>query len=71
VTGTHRESSDHGSLLAEEPYRSMIVQARGRALVALEHYGEPRVSVQALRQATQAVSISLSDAVLAERLAGW
>jgi hypothetical protein len=58
-------------MLAEEPYATMIAQARGRALMVLGCYGEPKLSVQQLRQATAALSISISDAVLTERLAGW
>ena len=57
--------------LNEEPYRGMLARAHDRASRALGRYGEPRMSVQQLREATSTLTVSLSETVLAERRAGW
>lgn len=58
-------------VLDEEPYRGMLARTRDQASMALARYGQPRMSVQELREVTMDLAGSLSDAVVAERRAGW
>ena len=58
--------------LGIEPYASMLNKTQTAASRALEHYGEPSMSLEELRQATgTALRVSLSGEVLKERPAGW
>ena len=59
------------SVLDGEPYRSMLARVHERASKALGRYGEPKLSVQELRDATASLTVSLSETVLAERRTGW
>lgn len=54
-----------------EPYRTMLARAHDRASRALGRYGEPKMSVQQLREATTTLTVSLSETALAEGRAGW
>ena len=59
------------SRLDEEPYASMLSRTRDKAFRALEHHGEPKISLEQLKDATASLRLSLSEAVLSERHAGW
>lgn len=68
---TTKKLTDATSRLDEEPYSSMLSRMRDKARRALESYGDPKVSLEELREATASMKVSLSEKVLSERQAGW
>ena len=60
--------------LDSKPYVDKVARARLRALKALEHYGEPTMSLEELRAAVDRAlppGFSLSEFIIKERQSGW